>query len=169
MSILRRLNLENRYYFVTQTIEDRKKIFLDENNVKILKEDFNYYINKYKAGIIAYVIMPEHLHFIIRVIGKYDLSNHMYDFKIHTAKKINIRLGSSGQLWQKRFYDHVIRNEEDFIKHIDYIYYNPVKHNLVSRSEDYNNSTYKLFVKKGYYELGWGYREPGVLRNYNLE
>ena len=169
MSILRRLNLKNRYYFITQTVEGRKKVFLDNNNIKILKEDFNYYTRKYSAGIIAYVIMSDHLHFIIRMVEKYDLSNFMHDFKIHTTKEINKRLKLSGQLWQKRFYDHIIRNEDDFKKHLDYIHFNPVKHNFVLKPEEYCNSTYKLFVEKRYYELGWGYKEPKILENYSLE
>ena len=63
----------------------------------------------------------------------------------------------------------MIRDEDDFRKHLDYIHFNPVKHNLVSRPEDCDNSTYILFVKKGYYELGWGYKEPKALENYSLE
>ncbi len=73
-------------------------------------------------------------------------------------------------LWQERFWDHIIRDEHDLNNHFDYIHWNPVKHGYVQRPEDWSHSTYKYWLKRGYYELGWGYgEEPASIRGMNLE
>jgi len=59
-------------------------------------------------------------------------------------------------IWQRRFWEHCIRNEGDLIRHIDYIHYNPVKHGLVPRVCDWESSSFHDYVRKGYYDLAWG-------------
>lgn len=59
-------------------------------------------------------------------------------------------------VWQKRFWEHQIRDEEDFNKHLDYIHYNPVKHGLVSRVRDWPFSSFHRYVDRGLYPLDWG-------------
>jgi len=55
-------------------------------------------------------------------------------------------------IWQRRFWEHQIRNEDDLQRHIDYIHYNPIKHGLVEKIEDWPWSTYHKFVQSGFYE-----------------
>jgi len=59
-------------------------------------------------------------------------------------------------VWQPRFWEHQIRNEEDFHKHLDYIHYNPVKHGLVNRVRDWPFSSFHRYVDRGLYPLDWG-------------
>ena len=54
-------------------------------------------------------------------------------------------------LWQRRFWEHQIRDEKDLQRHINYIHYNPVKHELVQNTADWPWSTYHRFVKEGFY------------------
>jgi putative transposase len=61
-------------------------------------------------------------------------------------------------LWQRSFWDHVIRNEYDYQNHLNYIHYNPVKHGVVDRPEDYPHSSYGEYMKHGFYAKGWGYK-----------
>ena len=82
--------------------------------------------------------------------------------KFHKIKT-NIRV------WQYRFWDHVIRNEDDFKRHFDYIHYNPVKHGIVGRPEDFKQSSYSRWVKKGLYQIGWGHTKLDNLEEMNLE
>ncbi len=59
-------------------------------------------------------------------------------------------------LWQRRFWEHVIRNEQDLARHRDYIHYNPVKHGLVESPGQWKHSSFKRFVEKGMYDPDWG-------------
>jgi putative transposase len=64
------------------------------------------------------------------------------------------------QFWQKRFWDHVIRDEVDFQRHLDYIHYNPVKHGLVIKPEDWAHSSFSAWKERDAYPDGWGWSEP---------
>ena len=64
------------------------------------------------------------------------------------------------KIWQKSFHDHIIRDQQDLYNHLDYIHYNPVKHNYVTKPELWPWSSYKIFLKRNYYEIGWGWKEP---------
>ena len=57
--------------------------------------------------------------------------------------------------WQRKYYDHIIRNENDFYKHLDYIHYNPIKHDYVKKAKDWKYSSFKKFVRMGYYDENW--------------
>ena len=60
------------------------------------------------------------------------------------------------QLWQRRFWEHLIRDDADFSRHCDYIHYNPVKHGLCDAPEEWPYSSFHRFVAQGIYEKGWG-------------
>jgi putative transposase len=59
-------------------------------------------------------------------------------------------------IWQPRFWEHFIRDEKDFISHVEYIHYNPVKHGLVQAPKDWVYSSFHRYVEKGLYEREWG-------------
>jgi putative transposase len=61
-----------------------------------------------------------------------------------------------GEIWQRRFWEHMIRDDEDYRMHCDYVHFNPVKHSLVSSPKDWPYSTFHQFVKKGIYSENWG-------------
>ena len=58
-------------------------------------------------------------------------------------------------MWQRRYWEHTIRDTEDLQRHVDYIHYNPVKHGLVSRVVDWPYSSFHLFVKQGIFPTDW--------------
>ena len=58
-------------------------------------------------------------------------------------------------LWQRRFWEHTIRDEDDFARHVDYIHFNPVKHGLVSRVRDWPHSSFHLYVRQGLLPADW--------------
>jgi REP element-mobilizing transposase RayT len=72
-------------------------------------------------------------------------------------------------LWQKRFYDHMIRDEQDFTRHLDYLHYNPVKHGLIRRPEAYPYSSFGEWKNRSVYPEGWGVMEPEEIKVMNLE
>ena len=59
-------------------------------------------------------------------------------------------------IWQRRFWEHVIRDERDYERHVDYIHYNPVKHGHVTRAADWPYSSFYRYVRSGIYNLEWG-------------
>jgi putative transposase len=72
-------------------------------------------------------------------------------------------------LWQKRFYDHLIRDEQDFARHLDYLHYNPVKHGLIRRPEAYPYSSFGEWKTRHVYPDGWGVMEPEEIKDMNPE
>ena len=82
----------------------------------------------------------------------------MHNFKITFSR--NYRdMYAPGKVWQDRFWDHIMRNQEDMNRHLDYIHYNPVKHGLVNDPFLYENSSLKKFYQNGYYQRDWGIKE----------
>jgi hypothetical protein len=69
-------------------------------------------------------------------------------------------------VWQRRFWEHTLRNENDYARHFDYLHYNPVKHGYVERVRDWHYSTFHRWVKQGVYDVNWGcsIHEPGRVR-----
>ena len=71
------------------------------------------------------------------------------------------------EVWQRRFWEHAIRDEDDWQNHMDYIHYNPVKHGLVQTPVDWQHSSFNYWVDKGVYEKNWGSIEPIVFTGMN--
>jgi len=137
---LKRFYVPDNMYFVTSVTENRKHIFSDKKNIKILLYAFNEYRYKYLYKIIAYVILPDHFHWLIIPDEKANISKIMKAVKGYTAKKIG-----AGKLWQHQFLDHCIRKKEDYKIHIDYIHKNPVKHGLISEISEYKWSSFRNY------------------------
>jgi putative transposase len=62
----------------------------------------------------------------------------------------------SGQVWQNRFWDHILSDQEDLNRHIDYIHYNPVKHGLTDDPLEWEHSSFRVYRSRGFYSDGWG-------------
>src|SRR3546814_19294976 len=65
-----------------------------------------------------------------------------------------------GRLWQRRYFDHVIRDADDFARHLDYLHFNPVKHGLVRRAADWRWSSFGAWAARGVYDVDWGNGAP---------
>ena len=73
----------------------------------------------------------------------------------HGAQVTQNRRGEYS-LWQRRFWEHTIRDENDYARHIEYIHYNPVKHGLVNRVSDWPHSSFHRYVRSGIFPQDWG-------------
>ena len=73
------------------------------------------------------------------------------------------------KIWQRRFWEHVIRNEEDWRRHVDYIHYNPVKHGYAMCPSDWQYSSFSRAVERGWYSQDWGNHEPGNIKGVDWE
>lgn len=115
----------------------------------------------------AMVLMPDHLHCIWTLPDSdTDFSSRWAQIKHHvsyacghlyplTLSKSRQRRGG-GLIWQRRFWEHQIRDEIDMERHVDYIHFNPVKHGLVAAASEWPYSTFGRFVRGGVYPTDWG-------------
>lgn len=86
-----------------------------------------------------------------------DLSDVMKLFKQDFGFLYRQRIGArTGRVWQLRFWDHVIRDQNDMNRHVDYVHYNPVKHGLVRAAREYAHSSFADYVREGIYGMDWG-------------
>ena len=89
------------------------------------------------ADTLSYVVMPDHVHWLMQLTGRKNLSITVGNVKAISAKKTNILLGRTGPIWQTGFHDRAIRKEEDLPAVARYIVANPIRAGLVKRAGDY--------------------------------
>lgn len=167
MSKLLRYYKPGQIYFVTCVTHNREPILADQANS--LLDIIDEYKRKMRFEIIAHVIMPDHFHIIIDP-KRNNLSDILKRIKISFAYRIRKTQRIYSQtIWQKRFWDHIIRDENDFNAHIEYIHYNPVKHGFVKNPLIWEHSSFGEFINDGLYEKDWGKSEPEILKDNNVD
>jgi putative transposase len=97
----------------------------------------------------AYVVMPDHVHLLVRPLADWRLGRVLQGIKGFTARESNRVLGRRGSFWQDENFDHLIRNESDWIDKFGYIHNNPVTAGLVERPQDYPYSSLVSMHSKG--------------------
>lgn len=161
-------------YFFTVVTHRRLPIFDNDDAVTILRESFKACMRKRPFKIDAIAVLPDHLHCIWTLPSDdEDYSIRWKEVKsgftkqcIHSSK-INtltptasmVKKGEKG-IWQRRFWEHTIRDERDYSMHCDYLHYNPVKHGLAAKPYEGPYSSFQRFVDKGIYQRNWGEVEP---------
>lgn len=145
MKTLRRFYYPETLYFITVVTFRRRPFLL---------EDTQLFWNAWKdTDVIAWVILPDHFHAIVNNHNK-AISEIMHRFKIHYYH--GMKKKQEKPIWQKRFWEHIVRDEVDLSRHLDYIHFNPVKHGLIRNPHLYRHSSLEEFVSKGFYEPSWG-------------
>ncbi len=149
MANYKRVFLDGYSYFITVVTHRREPILID--NIDILRESFRESKRFYKYKIEAIVILPDHFHMIIRPQNSKDYPNIIKSIKYNFTKNYHkdeveqsISRYKRGMraVWQKRYYEHTIRDEEDYIRCLEYIYHNPLKHNYVSDAKEWRYSSF---------------------------
>lgn len=154
MSKLLRYYNDGQIYFITNAVDKRQPILIE--NHELLLCAINHTKKRLPFNLIAYVILPDHLHLLIDPLDN-NLSGIMHRFKLSFgARYRNKHNFHSVKLWQGRFWDHIIRDENDMNNHIDYIHYNPVKHGYVSRPIEWKYSSFERYLNEGFYSEDWG-------------
>ncbi|WP_035061835.1 REP-associated tyrosine transposase [Andreprevotia chitinilytica] len=126
----------------------------------------------YPFIIHGWVVLPDHLHCVIELpTGDADFAVRWHLIKMIFSKSlpvaehrsvVRLRRGERG-IWQRRYWEHLIRDEADFRAHMDYIHINPLKHGLVRRVADWPSSTFHRLVAQGVYPVEWaGGNEAGL-------
>lgn len=169
MSRYRRSLLAGGTYFFTVVTYRRQTILCDEIFRHALRSAIESVRVSRPFTINAWVLLPDHLHCI------WTLPQDDADFSTRwmmIKRKVSIActaqyeqadwLTTSKQkhrestIWQRRFWEHQIRDDIDYAKHLDYLHYNPVKHGLVNQAKDWQYSSFHRYVKNGFYEETWG-------------
>lgn len=173
MSDYRRVYVDGGVYFFTLVTYERQPLLCTEQALARLKAAFRYTMKKCPFHINGLVVLPDHLHCI------WELPEHDSDFSQRwNLFKRYFSIGMEGSLnerrekniCQRRFWEHFVRDECDFKRCLDYIYYNPVKHGYVDSPSDWSYSTFKRDVKRGLYEMDWASGgEPNEIRRLELE
>lgn len=151
-------------YFFTVTLADRSSRLLVEK-INLLKEAIRGVKAENPFDTVAMVVMPEHLHCIWTLPpDDADYSTRWKMIKARFSREIpKVEKRSKSRMskdergiWQRRFWEHTIRDEVDYQRHMDYIHFNPVKHGYVSRVADWPYSTFHRCVRDGWYPADWG-------------
>ena len=149
MKTLRRYDLRDRLCFITVVTYRREPLLLLDPSL------FN---NSWgRVELIGWVVLPEHFHAIVDV-GVLSISQLMHSFKIRYSRSFRDQF-RPGRVWQNRFWDHIIRDQNDLNRHIDYIHYNPVKHKIVRNPFEYSQSSLDHYYRSGLYARDWGIKE----------
>jgi putative transposase len=149
-------------YFFTVTLADRRSSPLVDN-VTALRMAFRIARQERPFTIDAIVILPDHLHTIWTLPpGDSDFSGRWRRIKAYfthrlVAARVPVKRHCNGEYahWQRRFWEHTIRNEIDFERHVDYVHFNPVKHGLVNRVREWPYSSFHAYVRRGVLPADW--------------
>lgn len=173
MSDYRRIFIPGGSYFFTVVTYQRRPVFALPENVELLRTAFKQVLAEKPFKIDAIVILPDHCHSIWQLpAGDQDFSGRWREIKKFVSKRIGAEGKCPGEkdIWQRRFWEHLIRDENDWRQHMDYILYNPVKHGLAPSPIDWPYSSFKKAVETGWYDAAWGRNaQPDSILDLDLE
>ncbi|AWY01075.1 transposase [Marinomonas primoryensis] len=142
-------------FFFTVTLKNRQSSLLVDH-VDLLRESVRYVKSRRPFVIVAWVILPDHIHAIWRLPeGDNDFSRRWQLIKMLFTKKLKERTHRKMSVWQDRFWEHEIRSDEDLRVHIHYCYLNPVKHGYVLSTRDWPYSSFHRDVTLGLFDIHW--------------
>ena len=141
---IRRWYVPDATYFITAVTQDRHPLFSDDANIELLRATMRRAKEHHPYTMRAYAFMPDHFHLLIFVPDNTDISKLLQSIQRNFTRNYRKEHSITGttRLWQRGFWDHVIRDDQDFADHFHYIHYNPVKHKYVSRPEDYAHTSF---------------------------
>jgi putative transposase len=122
---------EGRYYVLTTVTHRRTPLFKDADIARFVINEMKYLHDDGDVFSLAWVLMPDHLHWLISLSKNVDLSRIMMRMKGRSARRINAYLKKQGKVWQKAFYDRALRKEDDVRNIARYIVANPLRAGLV--------------------------------------
>ena len=152
-------------YFFTLTLAERRGNDLLIRHIDALRQAFVAVRDRHPFTIEAIVILPDHLHTLWRLPeddGDYALRWRLikarFSRELPEDEHRSPSRASKGErgIWQRRYWEHQIRDDDDWARHVDYIHYNPVKHGLVTRPGDWPHSSLHRFVREGRLPADWG-------------
>ena len=158
----RRNRVPGGAYFFTVNLLNRRSTVLTDN-IDTLRAVVASVRAQRPFHIDAWVVLPDHMHVIWTLPDDADYSGRWRAIKKAFAKAMpaterrsaaRVRRGERG-VWQRRFWEHTVRDEADYAAHMDYTHFNPVKHGLVTSPADWPFSSFRRCVRQGLYPADW--------------
>ncbi len=179
MSWYRRWRQPGGIYFFTVVSYDRRPILVSDVARPLLRGAFEDTDRERPFEILAIVLLPDHLHALWQLPpSDDDFSTRWRLIKSRFTRSLleagykepprcaSRRRRNEHAIWQRRGWEHLIHDEDEWKHHLDYSHYNPVKHGLVSRPSEWPYSTFSKYVRLGEYDENWGSEEPQNLRDW---
>jgi putative transposase len=166
MTAYRRNLVAGGTYFFTLNLADRLVPLLTDN-IGLLRAAFRQTRNGHPFTIDAIVILPDHLHALWTLPAddsdfstRWRLIKTIFSRGLHLTERVSPSRSRKGErgIWQRRFWEHTIRDSGDFARHVDYIHFNPVKHRYVERVQDWPFSSFDRMVRLGCCPREWAVR-----------
>ncbi len=163
MTDYRRNFITGGSFFFTVNLAERHLRLLTDH-VDNLRTAFRETRRRHPFTIDAMVVLPDHLHTVWTLPNgdadfatRWRLIKAAFSRRLSTGERISKSRAAKGErgIWQRRYWEHTIRDAHDFARHIDYIHINPVKHRLVTRVGDWPYSSFHRMVKLGIYPADW--------------
>lgn len=164
MSNYRRVWVPGGTYFFTVNLLERRQSCLLVDRISDLRAAFADAQRAQPFTVIGIVILPEHLHCLWRLpegdadnAGRWSRIKSGFSRRLpKTERRSKTRVGKRERgIWQRRFWEHLIIDEDDLRKHLDYIHINPVKHGHVHRAADWPHSTLHRYIASGQVSVDW--------------
>jgi len=169
----RRVRIPGAIYFFTVVTYERKPFLTTARSRRCLRQAWLATRRKLPFESLAVCLLPDHLHCIWRlpesdadfssrwrsIKGRFTRLSRAHGRPVRRPEGSRARRREAS-VWQRRFWEHWIRDEEDLRRHLDYVHYNPVKHGYVRNPEDWQWTSFHRYLARGWYEVGWGHREP---------
>ena len=174
MSRYRRSLNQGATYFFTLTLADRQSTLL-RDRIDLLRTAYRKVHATRPFETIAICVLPDHLHAVWRLpeddadfslrwrLIKQGFSRGLPAAPSRSESKMRKR---EKGIWQRRFWEHLIRDEADLERHIDYVHFNPVKHGWASAVREWPHSSFHRYVKEGILSEDWGGNDPDDAREY---
>ena len=163
MTNYRRNILPGGSYFFTVNLAERRLSLLTDN-IALLRRAFRYVRGRHLFTVEAIVVLPDHLHAIWTLPEgdadyslRWRLIKSAFSRALPNRERVSasrFRKGERG-IWQRRYWEHTLRDETDFARHMDYIHFNPVKHGYVTRVDDWPYSSFHRMARLGVYPDDW--------------
>mgnify|MGYP003650067243 CR=1 FL=1 len=172
----RRADVAGATYFFTVNLLNRKQTLLTDH-IDTLRACIKTVKQRHPFHIDAMVILPDHLHAIWTLPpGDADFAKRWMLIKTAFSRALpkheNINQSRKSKrerdIWQRRYWEHLIRDELDYERHIDYFHYNPVKHGRLASVKDWPPSSIHRFIEKGIISSDWGVGESIMLTSLRI-
>ena len=162
----RRIKSPGATFFFTVACAERSDNRLLVERVDLLRDCLRHVRDEHPFAIDAMVVLPEHLHCIWTLPAddadygtRWGLIKARFSRALPATENRSQSRRQRGErgIWQRRYWEHIIRDERDFERHVDYIHWNPVKHGWVARVVDWPYSSFHRYVRQGVLPWDWGW------------
>ena len=159
----RRNRIAGGTYFFTLALADRRSDLL-VREIAALRASVTRTRHLHPFRIDAWVVLPEHMHAVWTLPEddaafslRWALIKRWFSAAVPPGENRSASRADKGErgLWQRRFWEHTVRDAEDFARHVDYVHFNPVKHGLARSAGDWPYSSFRRAVARGWYPVDW--------------